>query len=238
MKVNTVMDEKINESCGIREMPEELRPREKMQRTGIATLSDSELMAILLRTGNGRLNAIELATVILVKFKNLKNIANATIEELSTINGIGLAKASQIKAAFELGRRMSMYNAMDKPKILTSDDAANLLMETYRIKREEHLGVILLDSKSKLIKHEVIHIGSLDTTMAKAPEIFRSAITGLAKSIILFHNHPSGDPTPSEADVETTYQLVHAGSIIGINIVDHIIIGDGNFISLKNKGYL
>ena len=233
-----MMSEKFNESCVIKEMPAELRPREKMQRFGLHILSDAELMAIILRTGNGKQNAIALSQTIIQKFTNLKNISNATVEKLSEINGIGLAKATQIKASFEIDRRMSVNNALEKPQILNGEDAANLLMETFRYKGEENLGVILLNAKNKFIKYEVIHKGALDSTMAKAPEIFRSAITGLAKSVILFHNHPSGDPTPSEADIETTFQLIHAGSIIGINVLDHIIIGDGTFVSLKNKGYI
>ncbi len=232
------MSEKINESCGIREMPEEFRPREKMQRLGISSLNDAELIAIILRTGNGTLNAIELSQLIINKFASLKNISHASIEQLCEINGIGLAKASQIKASFEIGKRMSVYNALENPIIQTGDDAANLIMESFRYEKEENMGVILLNSKNRLIRFKVIHKGSLDTTMAKAPEIFREAITGLAKSIILFHNHPSGDPTPSQVDIETTYHLTNAGSIIGINVVDHIIIGDGSFISLKSKGYL
>jgi DNA repair protein RadC len=232
------MSEKINESCAIKEMPEELRPREKMQKFGLPHLSDAELMAIVLRTGNGKQNAIELSQTIILKFTNLKNLSNASIEELSEVHGIGLAKATQIKASFELGRRMSIYNAMEKPIISNGEDAANLLMETFRYKAEENLGIILLNAKNKLIRFEVIHKGSLDSTMAKAPEIFRAAITGLAKSVIIFHNHPSGDPNPSEADIETTFKLIHSGSIIGINVIDHIIIGDGTFVSLKSKGYI
>ncbi|MEI6521187.1 MAG: UPF0758 domain-containing protein, partial [bacterium] len=136
------MSEKFNESCVIKEMPAELRPREKMQRFGLHILSDAELMAIILRTGNGKQNAIALSQTIIQKFTNLKNISNATIEQLSEINGIGLAKATQIKASFEIGRRMSVNNALEKPQILNGEDAANLLMETFRYKGEENLGVI------------------------------------------------------------------------------------------------
>ncbi len=236
--VEKMSEEIINENCSIREMPEFFRPREKMQKYGLSSLSVAELMAIILRTGNNKQNAIQLSESIILKFHSLKNLANATIEELSTVKGIGLAKATQIKASFELARRMSLQMAMEKPTIMNGDDAANLLMESFRNAREENLGVILLDTKNKLIRYEVIHKGSLDCTMAKAPEIFRAAITGIAKSIILFHNHPSGDATPSSADIETTFQLIHAGTIIGINIVDHIIIGDGQYVSLKSKGYL
>ncbi len=220
----------------IKEMPIDLRPRERLLKDGVESLSDMELMAILLRTGTASVSAIELAAMLLSQFKGLRSILDATVEELSTVKGVGLAKAAQVKAALELGRRLASRPAEEKPCIKSPEDAAGLVMEDMRYLDREYFRALLLNTKNHVLGLETISIGTLNSSSVHPRELFRNAIKRSAAALILVHNHPSGDPTPSREDLAVTKRLEETGKIIGIEVLDHIIIGDNKFVSLKAKG--
>ncbi|WP_066632918.1 RadC family protein [Desulfolucanica intricata] len=217
-------------------MPIDLRPRERLLKDGVESLSDMELMAILLRTGTASVSAIELAAMLLSQFKGLRSILDATVEELSTVKGVGLAKAAQVKAALELGRRLASRPAEEKPCIKSPEDAAGLVMEDMRYLDREYFRALLLNTKNHVLGLETISIGTLNSSSVHPRELFRNAIKRSAAALILVHNHPSGDPTPSREDLAVTKRLEETGKIIGIEVLDHIIIGDNKFVSLKAKG--
>lgn len=231
----------MTESFTIKDLPKEERPRERMERYGAQVLSDAELLAVLIRTGTPSESALVLAQRIL-KGNGAKSglafVAESSIEELSEIRGIGLAKSVQIKAAVELGRRISSYAGHNPTIINTPVDVKNLLMEEMRFLEKEHFKVILLNIKNHVISVEDISIGSLNSSIVHPREVFKPAIRRSSAAIILVHNHPSGDPTPSREDVDITRRLVEAGKILGIEVVDHIIIGNGIYISLREKGII
>ncbi|TCO79987.1 DNA replication and repair protein RadC [Marinisporobacter balticus] len=218
----------------IKEMAESERPREKLIKFGVSVLSNAELLAILIRTGTKETSAIELAQKILsISHSGLRYLADCTIEELSEIKGIAKVKACQIVAAIELGKRLAMSNSKAKLNIRSSRDVANVFMEEMRYYKKEYFKSILLNTKNEIIITENISIGSLNSSLVHPREVFVSAIRKSASSIILIHNHPSGNPDPSNEDIKITKRLIEAGKIIGIEILDHIIIGDGNYLSLK-----
>ena len=174
---------------------------------------------------------------LLSQFGNLKGIANASLEELSQVKGIGPAKASQIQAAFELASRLEDYSeAGDKPLVKHPEEVVNLVRNRLKGKKKEYFLALLLDSRNQLIKISEISVGSLDSNIVHPREVFKEAISASAASVIFVHNHPSGDPTASEDDVELTKRLAEAGEIVGIDVLDHIIIGDKIFLSLKREG--
>ena len=220
----------------IREMSADLRPRERLLKDGVETLSEIELLAILLRTGTRSVSAMELAAIILTGFKGLRSLIDATVEELSEIKGIGLAKAAQIKAALELGKRMAMKTNKEEPIIKSPEDAVELVMEDMRYLDREYFRAMLLNTKNRVLSLETISVGTLSSSAVHPRELFKVAIKKSAAAIILIHNHPSGDPTPSREDLEVTKRLEEAGKIIGIDVLDHLIIGDNKFVSLKAKG--
>ncbi len=220
----------------IADMPPEMRPREKMEALGAERLSDGELLAILLRTGSQRESAISLADRILAQPKGLNFLAEASIEDLAAIHGIGLAKASQVKAAVELGRRVALKSKGVKPVIKTPEDVAELLMEQMRHLDREHFVALLLDTKNQVLYQETISVGSLNASIVHPRELFKQAIKKSAAAVILVHNHPSGDPNPSAEDLAITIRLVEVGELLGISVLDHIIIGDQKHYSLKREG--
>lgn len=225
----------------IKDLPKEDRPRERLQRYGAQVLSDAELLALLIRTGTPAESALVLAQRILKGDggkTGLAFVADASIEELSKIKGIGLAKSVQLKAAIELGRRIYSYAKKDIVAINTPYDVKNLLMEEMRFLEKEHFKVILLNIKNHVISVEDISIGSLNSSIVHPREVFKPAIKRSSASIILAHNHPSGDPTPSREDIDITRRLCEAGKILGIEVIDHVIIGNGSFVSLKEKGVI
>lgn len=219
----------------ISSLPENERPREKLKNHGVKALSNAELLAILLRTGIRNESALSLSYKILSQGDGIRSLANADINELNKINGIGLAKASQLIAAVELGKRIAQYAFNEDFYIKRPQDAADILMEEMRYYKKEHMKVIMLNVKCKVIGIEEISIGSLNSSLAHPREIFIPAIKNSSANIILTHNHPSGDPTPSKDDIDITKRIYEAGKIIGIELYDHIIIGDGVFTSLKEK---
>ncbi len=222
----------------IKEMPSQLRPRERLLAEGAEVLSDGELLAILLGSGTRSVTAIDLASYVLSEFGSLGAMVNATVEELKAFKGIGVAKASQIKAALELAKRLS-NTKREKPYIINSPkDVVLLVKEKIRHLDREHFQTLLLNTKHHVICRDVVSIGTLNSSTVHPRELFKNAIKKNAAALILMHNHPSGDPTPSKEDINVTKRLEEAGKIIGINILDHIIIGDNSYTSFKEKGLI
>lgn len=220
----------------IREMRESQRPREKMVLYGSQALTDSELLAILLKTGTRNRSAIEVADTILNHgAEGLRNIADMSLEELQSFEGIGLAKACQIKAAVELGRRIAQSRIIDKGRVTAIGDVLDMFMEEMRYEKKELFKALLLDSKGGILSKETISVGDLSSSIVHPRETFKSAVRRSAASVLFVHNHPSGDPTPSKEDIIVTRRLVEAGDILGITVLDHVVIGDGTYVSLKEK---
>jgi len=222
----------------IRDLPEQERPRERLARHGPASLANSELIAILLRTGAARQSAIALAERLLAEFGGLRGIATASVERLSTVKGMGLAKAAQVKAAFELGKRLAAEPQHEKATVSRPDDVVSLVREDLRYKDKEHFLVLLLDIRNRVLRISTVSVGSLTANIAHPREVFREAIDHGAASIIAVHNHPSGDPLPSKEDRLLTKRLKETGEIVGIPLVDHIVIGGAEFVSLKERGLI
>ncbi|WP_371871211.1 RadC family protein [Insulibacter thermoxylanivorax] len=222
----------------LRDLPQTDRPRERMLREGVQALSDAELLAVLLRTGTYKESAVTLAQRILKQAGGLKHIPEMSVVEMTKIKGIGEAKALQIHAGIELGRRLSQLTYGERPVIRSPRDAAALLMEELRYFQKEHFVVLFLNTKNHVIAKETLSMGSLNAAIVHPREVYRSAVKRGAASIICAHNHPSGDPTPSREDLALTHRLTEAGNIIGIDLLDHLIIGDGVFVSLKEQGYM
>ena len=224
----------------IKNWPEDERPRERLLRFGADELSTAQLLAIILRTGGRNKSALELAREILVKFNNLKEIEDASIAEFSELKGIGAAKIAQIKAAFELGKRLianEKRNTSQQPCFKNSSQVYTYYMpKFYGLKKEKFL-CTLLDTKNRVFKETTVSEGTLTSSPVHPREVFRYAIKEAAASVLFVHNHPSGDPSPSRDDIDITKRLIETGKIIGINVLDHIIIGDGRYLSLMEKGY-
>ena len=219
-------------------MPLEERPRERMKEIGAGRMSNAELIAILLRTGYHEETAIRLAERVIAQAGGLRFLPDYTLEELQEIKGIGLAKAVQIQAALELGKRMSSTLRPENLLLSSPQEVAGFLMEEMRYYRKEYFKIILLNTKNHIISVEDISIGSLNSSIVHPREIFNLPVKKSAASIILVHNHPSGDPSPSREDLEVTKRLVEAGILLGINVLDHIIVGEGKFLSFKEKGLI
>jgi len=225
-------------SVMIRDVPREERPRERLLKYGAEHLSNQELIAILLVSGTRDESVMSLAHRVLMHFEGIKLLNEATIEELTAIKGIGPAKGVMILAAIELGRRLNSFKPIELTTIRSPKDGANYVMEEMRTLNQEHFVVLFLNTKNEVIHQQTIFIGSLNSSIVHPREVFREAVKRSAASIICFHNHPSGDPTPSQEDIHVTRRLVDSGKMMGIEVLDHIIIGDRKFISLKEKGYL
>jgi len=229
---------KVEYYLTIKEMPSQLRPRERLLAEGAEVLSDSELLAILLGSGTRSVTAIDLASYILSEFGTLSNLVNATVEELNGFKGIGLAKAAQVKAALELAKRLSNAKTMEPYIIRSPDDVVLLVKEKMRHLDREHFQALLLNTKHHVICRDEVSIGTLNSSTVHPRELFKNAIKKNAAALVLIHNHPSGDPTPSKEDIEVTRRLEKAGKIIGIEILDHIIIGGNSYTSLKAQGHM
>jgi DNA repair protein RadC len=230
-------------SIRIKDLPNSERPRERLVANGADALSNSELIAILLRTGLKGMSAIDVAKQLLQKFATLDNLSRAGLEDLRQIKGIGRDKAIALKSAFTLARRMAQEIRSEGPALDNPDAVANLLREDNRSYEVENFQVVTLNTRRKLISVEKISQGTLDTILVHPREVFKSAIAAGASAIVLVHNHPSGDPTPSEADIKVTRDLIRAGQLLKIEVLDHVIIGrpakerPRDYVSLRELGY-
>jgi DNA repair protein RadC len=222
----------------IRDFPQDERPRERFIQHGPQSLSNHELIAILLRTGTKDESVLQLSNRLLTQFEGLRLLKSATLEEMTEIKGIGHAKAIQILAAVELGRRVTNLAFSDRYVIRSPEDGAKYMMNEMRFLTQEHFVCLFLNTKNQVIHKQTIFIGSLNASIVHPREIFKEGLRRSAASIICLHNHPSGHPEPSREDIEVTKRLVECGRIIGIDILDHLIIGENKFVSLKEKGYL
>ncbi|CAI8049711.1 UPF0758 protein TTE0897 [Geodia barretti] len=222
----------------IKDLPEDERPRERLRKYGPENLKDSDLLAIILKSGFKGTTAIQLGEQILVAFEgDLKRMADNKSKQYEKIKGVGEAKAAQIVAAFELGKRLARFHA-ERDKITSPSDVADLMMSKMRYLQKEIVCVLCLDTKGKKLAEATVFEGTLNASVFHPREIFRFAIEESANSIVLVHNHPSGDPQPSQEDIRATKQLIEAGNQIGIKVLDHIVIGDGIFVSLKEEGFI
>ncbi|MGC8857337.1 MAG: RadC family protein [Anaerolineae bacterium] len=220
----------------IADMHETERPRERLASVGPQALTNAELLAILLRVGVPGENAVQVGQRLLQTFGGLRGLHRAPFEELVNQHGIGTAKAAQIKAAIELGRRLTLEAPEARPAITSPADAAALLQYEMSALEQEHLRVLLLNTRNQVLDIVEVYRGSVNSSQVHIGEIFKAAIRRNAPAIIVAHNHPSGDPTPSPDDVAVTRALLQAGKLLDIEVLDHIIIGQGRWVSLKERG--
>jgi DNA repair protein RadC len=212
------------------------RPREKLERLGVAGLGDNELLALVLGNGSRGRDALELANSVLEQTGGLHRLPRVSLDELHRLGGIGRVRAAQTLAAVELGRRTMVPAIHDRPRLRSPEHVAAYLLPLYGARAVEQFGVMMLDTKHRLIRIRIVAVGSLDTTVVHPREVFREAIAASAAAIILFHNHPSGDPTPSPDDVDLTKRMATVGLVMGIDVVDHVILADQQYFSFLESG--
>lgn len=224
----------------VRDLPLEERPREKLLAYGPGALSNAELLAILLRSGTRKKSVLRIAEEILARIKEqgLVGIVHISVAELAKIDGVGSVKAATLQAAIELARRLAVQQSAKIQMITGPEDVARYAMPHYRFEQKEHFAVLLLNTKNHVISMPEVSVGSLSASVVHPREVFRAAIDHAAAAMILLHNHPSGDPTPSREDIAVTERLVKAGKIMDIPVLDHVVLGRDRFISLKEKGLL
>ena len=233
----------MNLNLRIKDLPDSERPRERLVEYGADALRTAELIAILLRTGMKGMSAIHVADQLLQQHGTLESLARASLDDLCKVKGVGRDKAIALKAAFTLARRMANELRQESPLLDTPERVTDLLREENRMYDVERFQVVLLNTRRRLIRVEQLAHGTLDTLLVHPREVFRAAITANAAAIVMVHNHPSGDPTPSEADIKVTRDLIRAGQLLKIDVLDHIIIGRAtqerprDFVSLKELGY-
>ena len=214
------------------------RPREKLERLGASALGDNELLALVLGSGSRDRDVLDVSNTVLEQRGGLYGLTRATAADLRTVPGIGAARAAQVLAAVELGRRTLMRTHAARPRLNTPRQLASHLLPQHGSRPVEQFGIVLLDTKHRLLQIRLVSSGSLDSTVAHPREVFRDAIAGRAAAIVLFHNHPSGDPRPSADDVALTARLVEAGHVIGIDVLDHLILADQRYYSFAEAGQL
>ncbi len=213
------------------------RPREKLLAHGVAALGDNELVALVLGSGCRNRDALAVANQLLAARGGLHGLSRSTAEDLGRAAGVGRAKAAQVLAAIELGRRTLMTHS-DRPQLLSPRDSAQFLMPAFAGRPVEQFGVVLLDTKYRVMRTAVIATGTSNSTVVEPRDVYREAATGAAAAVVVFHNHPSGDPTPSPDDVDLTRRLVAAGILLGIDLIDHVILGEQTYYSFKERGLL
>ena len=228
----------MEKAIRVMDLPENERPRERILRYGGEVLSNAELLAIILRTGTANENVLNLSSRVIKNCGGLNGILNMSAEGFMSISGIGKAKAAEILAVVEISKRFKSFQSGENIKITQPVDAANIVMEKMRSMKKECLKLIMMNTKNIIISIKDVSIGSLNSSIVHPREVFTEAIKNSSASIIICHNHPSGDPTPSNEDINITYRLRECGKLLGIELVDHIIIGEGNYISMKEKGIL
>ena len=214
------------------------RPREKLDRLGAAGLGDNELLAIIVGHGSRQISALDVANLVLDAAAGVHGLTRVSRDELGRVKGVGAAKAAQILAAVELGRRTLSRTSGDRVQFDGPEDVAAYLMPQYGSRSVEHFGIVLLDTKHRVLRTRVLSVGTLDASLVHPREVFREATLGGAAAIVLFHNHPSGDPVPSGDDVALTTRLVRAGDLMGVDVIEHIIVADACYCSFKETGRL
>ncbi|MCS7276894.1 MAG: DNA repair protein RadC [Dehalococcoidia bacterium] len=220
----------------IRDLPASERPRERLRQLGAGGLSNSELLAIVLRVGSGRESAIALATRLLARWGGLAGLARASFGELCAEHGMGEAKAAQVKAALELGRRLLAASPEERPVVRSPKDVANLLLADMALLEQEHLRVVLLNTRNHVLGVPEVYKGTVNSAQVRVADVFREAVREGCPAIVVVHNHPSGDPEPSREDVEVTRQMVLAGELLGIEVLDHLVLARGGYVSLRERG--
>jgi DNA repair protein RadC len=228
--------EKLREAYRMSDLDKDDRPRERLIRLGVQSLANAELLAILLRTGVEGENAVQVGQRLLSHFGGLAGLHRADIDLLCTEHGVGRAKAAHIKAAIELGNRLRLEAPEERPAIHSPADAAALVQYDMSALEQEEMRVILLDTRNRVLNIACIYRGSVNSSQVRVGELFRAAIRQNAPAIIVLHNHPSGDPTPSPDDVAVTRAIVQAGKLLDIDVLDHLVIGQGRYVSLKERG--
>lgn len=220
------------------DLPENERPRERLFMYGPDCLSNSELLALILRSGSSGENILNLCSRILKESGGLNGLLNFSAEDFMKLRGVKMAKAAQLLALAEISKRFRSYKSGEEYKIKSPEDAACITMESMRYLKQEVLRILLLNTKNVVILSKDVSIGSVNSSIVHPREVFSEAIKHSAASIIVCHNHPSGDPTPSSEDINITHRLKECGKLLGIEILDHLIIGNGIYVSLKEKGIL
>jgi DNA repair protein RadC len=216
----------------VRDLPVRERPVNRLHRVGPASLSNAEIIAAILQSPQ----ALHTAAYLLAKYKGLTGLARAHNAELQDAPELGPSRVARLKAAMELGRRMMIASPDERPRVKSPADGANLVMAEMSVLEQEHMRVILLDSKNQVIAMPTMYVGSLNTSLIRVGELFREAVRHNAAAVIVVHNHPSGDPTPSPEDVAVTELLTQAGDMLDIDVLDHLVIGEGRYVSLRERG--
>jgi DNA repair protein RadC len=214
------------------------RPREKLVRVGADALGDNELVAVVLGLGQRARSALDLANAVLDDVGGLHRLARASHDALCRVPGIGAAQAARLLAAVELGRRTLLQPPVDRPQLRSPRDTAGYLLPRFSARPVEHFGLVLLDVRCRVIRTALLSVGTIDATTVHPREVFREATVAGASSVVLFHNHPSGDPAPSPDDVRLTARLVRAGEVMGIDVIDHLILADDRYYSFRESGGL
>jgi len=214
------------------------RPREKLERLGATGLGDNELLALVFGSGSRGRDALELANRLIERAGGLHGFTRLGVGDLRHVAGVGRARSAQVLAAVELGRRTLVRGAAERPRLATPRQLATFLLPQYGAAAVEQFGIVMLDTKHRVIRIKIVSVGSLDSTVVHPREVFREAASASAAAIVLFHNHPSGDPMPSPDDLVLTTRMVHAGDIMGIDVVDHLILADQRYFSLVEAGRL
>lgn len=220
----------------MRDLPTSERPRERLLRYGASTLSTADLLAIVLRNGSRGENVLAMAMRLISQYKGIGGLAHTPAAELSSQHGMGPAKTAEVLAAFELGKRLSATSAGDRPIVTSPADAYNLLAAEMAGEEQEQIRTLFLDTKHRVIGGSMVYKGNVNTAVVRVGELFRDAVRANCVAIIVAHNHPSGDPTPSEDDVRITEDIVKAGKLLQIEVLDHLVIGQQGFVSLKERG--
>ncbi|MBU2009754.1 MAG: DNA repair protein RadC [Chloroflexi bacterium] len=220
----------------IRDLPPSERPRERLRAFGPSALGNAELLAIILRTGTASESVLSLASRLLARSGGLRGLARASLGELRSQKGVGEAKAVELQAALELGKRLFALGPEDRPQVRSPQDVANLLLAEMGYLEQEHLRVVLLNTRNQIVAVKEVYRGSVNTSLVRVGEVLREAVRENCPAIVVVHNHPSGDPTPSPEDIEVTKQIVEAGKLLDIEVLDHLIVAHTRFISLREKG--
>lgn len=228
----------MEKTIKVNDLPKNERPRERLLRYGAEVLSNGELLAIILGTGSKKEDILSLCSRILKQNGGINGLLNSNAKEFMKLKGIGIAKAAQLLALGEISKRLKSFKSGDEYKVNSPGDAADLVMEEMRYLKQECLKVVMLNTKNIVIGYQNVSLGGLNSSIVHPREVFCEAIKKSSASIVICHNHPSGDPTPSNEDINITYRLCECGKLLGIEVLDHLIIGNGIFISLKEKHIL